>query len=221
MFAKNIKNSNELKEVVQKLIGIEDVRIIKEKIMVGSILKIGKGYFKIAGNAGESIKLHNFNQLYLPFTTNTYVKLLSKYYEMLKNKEKPNIENDKIMIKTNRFSKKTYLNKEENAIIFSLLVSHLNKPIYADISNVSQLGEFLKTKKEKFNELNIDEQLEVIKGLFDIINGCNGGDLSKIGGARVVGTMRINKKINDKNISLVSTSITGFYKKEELISNGI
>ena len=81
------------------------------------------------------------------------------------------------MIKTNRFSKKTYLNKEENAIIFSLLVSHLNKPIYADISNVSQLGEFLKTKKEKFNELNIVEQLEVVKGLFDIINGCNGGDL--------------------------------------------
>lgn len=219
MFAKDIKNKDELKLVVQKLLNNEDLTIVKDKIMVGSILKIGKGYFKIAGKSGDMLKLHNFNELFLPVYVSKYVKLLSKYYEV-KNKEELKVENERIMIKTNRFSKKTYLNKEENFVIFNLLISHLCKPIYLDVS-LGDIGKKLKEKKDLFKDLSIIEQLEVIKGLFDIINGCNGGDLRGVGESKYAGVLYLGKKISDKKISLISTSITGFYEKEELISNGI
>lgn len=213
LYAKNISNEEQLKEAVKKIVDIENFDILIAKVKPGTILKIGSGYFKLAGNTGDSIKLHNFNQLFLPSSMNQYFKMLSKTIKILDDKKEPIIEDENIIVYQNRFGEKSLLTKEQNLQLYKKLVKHLTKPMYRCVS-IGKIGEKLKLSYENFEKLDIIQQVKTLAGLLDVINGVNGGDLTTVGEASHCGLLAINKTQTELPLSIVYTSLAGYYKKE-------
>lgn len=213
LFAKNSSNQEDLKNVIAKIIDVKDFKILVEKVKPGTILKIGNGYFKVAGNTGESIKLHNFNQLFLPDEMNQYFKLFSKTVKLMNDKKELNIEDGDIVVAQNRFGEKSLLTKEENMKLYKELIKHLNKSIYKCIS-LGKIGKDLKNTYEIFENIDIVEQVKTIKGLLDIINGVSGGDITNVGGSKNSGLIMFSKTLSKNPVSIINSSPTGFYQKE-------
>ncbi|MBQ8749254.1 MAG: type II CRISPR RNA-guided endonuclease Cas9 [Clostridia bacterium] len=214
IYAKDFKSHEDCLNFAKLFVGNDNVKIIIPKIMVGTIIKIGNGYFKIAGNTGTNIKLHNFNQLYLPVSLSKYFKLVMKYNENIKKKIAMKEENEKIMIKTNRFAQKAYLNKVENFALYKELIKHISKSIYQNVS-IGNIARQIKARKIDFMSFTLQEQINAINGLLNVINGKNGGDLSNLGESKNAGILAISKTIaQDKDYTLLFNSSTGFYKKE-------
>lgn len=208
----NIENDDDLKLVIQRITGQNEFEIISNKINPCTTIKIGCGYFKIAGNTGNSLKLHNLNQLYLESNMNDYFKIVSK---ALKKEEQELIyEGENIIVAQNRFDEKKLITKQKNLELYQLLVKHLNKAIYRYVS-LGELGKKLKSTYDNFNALDCYKQLTTIKGLIDVINGTNGGNLEHVGFGKFMGVIYISKKISDnKPMSLIYQSATGYYTKE-------
>lgn len=217
IYAKDIKDSSQLLECVKQLIGADDVTILIEKVRVGTILRIGSGYYKIGGNTGDSIKLHNFNQVFLDVKCQIYLKFISKYNLGVKNKTEYKIIDDKIEIANNRFKEAKYLTKEDNINLFNALVRHMNLHIYKGM-NIENIGKTLKLKKNEFAELNIDTQIKVINGIMDILTGVSGGDLTGLGLSGNAGILKISKVLNNKVVSIINYSSTGMFKNEVKIN---
>lgn len=213
LYAKDIKNQEELRSLIEKLAGVSGFNIIVNKLKVGTIMKIGSGCFTIAKNNGNTIGLHNFNQLYLSTRLNDYFKKLSKTIKIIKDKKEPVVEGETIVVAQNRFGEKSLLTKIENLKLYKELVKHLNKAIYKEVS-IGKIGKKLKNTYNIFENLSIIKQVETLAGLLDIINGVNGGDLTNVGESKSSGKLSIGKKLPNTPISIINDSPTGYYKKE-------
>ena len=212
IYAKDIKSDEDLIVAVEKIIGVKNCRVIMRKVNPGTIVKIGSGYFKIAGNTGNSIKLHNFNQLFLPVEMNEYFKAVSKAIKSLVDKKELQFDGENIVVIQNRFGDKKLVTKEKNLALYKELVKHLNKAIYKNVS-IGAIGKRLKDTYDTFKDLDCVKQIETIKGLLDVINGSNGGNLANVGESKNSGALTVNKNINVP-ISIINYSPTGFYEKE-------
>ncbi len=218
LYVKNIKNSTDLVEAIKQLNGIDNVEILIDKIKIGTILKVGCGYFKLAGNTGDSLVLHNFNQAFLDVKLLSYFKLISKFNFGVKNKVEYKEIDEKIEIKNNRFNQAEYLTKEGNLQIFEALLMQFKLPNYKYV-NIGIQAKLLSEKKELFKGLTVKEQIKVINGMMDILVGVNGADLTIMGGSAHAGKLTLNKKIDCKTaISIIYYSNTGFYKREVKIN---
>ena len=212
IYAKDIKDNNDLTKIVERLTGVGNFNIIVKKITPGSIIKIGCGYFKIAGNTCDRIKLHNFNQLYLPTEMNEYFKLVSKIIKNITDKKELQYEGDNIIVVQNRFGEKKLITKEQNLILYKELVKHFNKAIYKNVS-IGEIGKKLKDTYTIFYNLDCEKQIETINGLLNVLNGSSGGNLTNVGESKNSGVLVLSKTINIP-ISIINFSPTGFYKKE-------
>lgn len=214
LYAYNIKSDSDLKTVIERLEDISDFEIVIPKIRPGTIIQLGSGRFKIAGKTGDSIKLHNFNQLYLPSSMNSYFKLCTKAINKMLKKEELVREADMIVVNTNRFGEKCCVDKDSNLALYKELVKHLNKPLYR-YTSINAIGKKLKASYDKFNSLDVMEQLKTINGMLNIINGTNGGDISNVGASSNSGMIKISNNLDtEKPIWIISASSTGFYEKE-------
>lgn len=213
LYAKNMKCQEDLINAIKKLVDIKDFKVIVDKVTPGTILKIGCGYFKVAGNTGAQIKLHNFNQLYLQIKENEYFKMLSKVIKLLNDKKEPIVEGEAIVVSQNRLGKKSMLTKEDNLCLYKELVKHMNKAMYKYISIV-KIGKALKNTYDLFANLNILQQVNVLCGIINIVNGVSGGDLSFVGGSKNSGLILLAKKQTETPLSIIYSSPTGYYKKE-------
>lgn len=213
LYTQNINDEKDLKQAITKVTGINDFKVLIEKFKPGSIIKIGCGYFKIAGNTGANFKVHNFNQLFLPTNMNEYFRMITKTQKNISDKKPLVMDGENIIVSQNRFGNKSLITKEKNLELYKELVKHLNKAIYKEVS-LGDIGKRLKNTFDKFAELDCLQQIETIGGLLNVINGTNGGDLSNVGESKNSGSLQIGKKISSKPVSILNYSPTGYYKKE-------
>lgn len=214
IYAKDMKSDEDLIDAVEKIIGVKNCSVVIRKVNPGTVVKIGSGYFKIAGNDKDStIKLHNFNQLYLPVEMNEYFKAVSKVIKSLIDKKELQFDGENIVVIQNRFGDKKLVTKEKNLALYKELVKHLNKAIYKNVS-IGAIGKRLKDTYDIFKGLDCVKQIGTIKGLLDVINGASGGDLTSVGESKTCGKILVSKIIKEQQISIINYSPTGFYEKE-------
>lgn len=222
LLVRDTKYSKNKEEIILDFIAkennLKNAKIIIPKINIKSTIKIGKGEYLLAGKTGDCYILHNFNQWYLDNKTTNYVKSISKYIDLKKNKQDKSLEekDGKVILseKSKENNVEITLTKQENIRLYNLALQQLSKDIYDNTNLKTTFYPKLIKDFEIFKNLSVIEQAEV---LFNIIRrlstGASVADLSLLGEGKNEGKIVINKNITDKDISLVIRSCTGIKNK--------
>lgn len=146
----------------------------------------------ISGKTGERIALRNAVNLCLRPGWLQYVKKLEKYDETKIAGEG--------------------LSKERNLELYMLLLQKHQTGIYAKRPN--PMGEKLLKRNERFKQLDILEQCDVLVQLLQLSAiGIPSANLSLLGEAKQSGTMKMANKLNGtKEFLLVNQSVTGIFE---------
>ena len=101
--------------------------------------------------------------------------------------------------------------KVDNQKLYDSLLEKLMTKTYHVLSTVR---EKMSNGREIFANLSVFDQADTLLEILKLF-ACNDGvaNLTKIGGSRQSGKLRINKDITDKHIKLIFESPTGIYKK--------
>jgi len=167
-----------------------DIRV--EKIKLYSKIRIDGFDLYLTGRTGNNLLTSNAVQLKIDKEWEYYIRLLSKYSET----KSPEITNEK------------------NIELFDVFLDKNQNGIYSLRQN--PIGDKLVSGKDIFIHLPVDKQVESLLGILRLFSISNqGADLSNIGGQEKNGTMKPNKKIDDKkSFVLVNESVTGLYSNE-------
>lgn len=78
------------------------------------------------------------------------------------------------------------------------------------------MGKKLEEWQEKFEDLDIPEQIKVLLEILKLSQRLNqGADLRQLGGKKETGVSSLNKKISElEECKLINQSVTGLYKNE-------
>lgn len=192
-----LQTTEQLEKYCIDKLGYENPSVRLTKIKMYSLIKVDGFYLYLTGRGGNQLLVSNAVELVIDYENSKYIK---KIAELTEKKLKPE-EYDKYGIDTTA-----------NLKIYDLLMDKHTNAIYAKRPN--QVGKKLMEKREEFIELDIDRQLFVIKQILQLSNLTNmGANLVDIGLVKNTGTMKLNKKISDRQeFFLINQSVTGLYE---------
>lgn len=188
--------------------------IMVPKIKTRQLVSFNGTLCYLAGITGNSITVHNANELFTDNKTDEYVSALLKVIEA-GDKNMVDLTEDKLVIKTNRNGdEKLAVDKVKNAKLYSFLIEKLNNKMFAGIGAFSTFKNNLSKGEEKFAELNLVEQAKVLIQILKFYK-CNAdpADLTLIGGAKFSGKVLINKNITDVDFRIINRSPAGLTEK--------
>lgn len=164
------------------------------KIKKDSLLKIDGFYYYVTGRTDNRLILSSAVQLVLDYRYSKYIKQTS------------NISKD------NAIDSKTF-DRSLNENIYSELINKYGSTMFCN--RINSPLKIMLDGQETFNSLDIYEQVIVLQNLLRLNIENNGEDLTAIGGKKQSGTMKINKKISEKNeVKLINRSVTGIFEEE-------
>ncbi len=203
---------------VVKAEGLNEPRVLINKINLMSTLLIGKGEYYISGKSDTKYSLHNANQLYLDNNTINYIRIIEKYQKIVVNKMDETLEQTEEMIIVSKPKKEgnkaLVLNKIENEKLYNLLIEKLSMNCYKDMQLETVLREKLINRKAYFEKLNVKDQAILLHNVLSRTSrGATKADLKLLQDGSAVAAITIGKNITDKNIILVQRSVTGLYEK--------
>ncbi|MFA6796428.1 MAG: Cas9 endonuclease PAM-interacting domain-containing protein, partial [Bacilli bacterium] len=206
-------------------------KILVKKILINSLIKIGKTPCRIAGKSGDSLLIAHNIQWNVDQNTINYLHLLEKYRSRQVEKKQFDFKHplDKninkfelngLPISTESKLKLQVLSKEKNLQIYQKIQHQLSKEIYSGLSSLKKLRGIIGNGIEKFVELDIKSQVIVLFELINILkSNRTESDLLIIGGSKHNGNLKISKKVSkDKEIRIINQSVTGVYEKVEYIT---
>lgn len=204
--AKKIENDEQFATDYIEKYGLTNVKILKKKVLVNTLL-INDGFkMRITGKSGEQLLVDNANCLTLKTQNQKVLKDIIKF--TADKQEKSNT-----LINT-----KSSLTDESLNELYNIFQDKLCNTIYGIM--LAKFSEKLEAGKEKFKELSLEDkalQLAQILKLFQ----CNSEmpDLSKIGGTKTQGRIRIGLNITSRgNLAIIHQSVTGIYETIERIN---
>lgn len=185
---------------------LTNVEIIRKKILIQTLI-IDEGFkMRLTGKSDSSLLVRNANELCMD----------KSYYKCLKEIEKFILEKqEKSDVKISDKSEITY---SQLLDIYCIFKEKLKKSIYH--GRLGRFGDILENGLDNFKNLTLEEQAVQIHELLKLFQ-CTAEmpDLSKIGGSKNTGKIRIPMNITDrKNIAIIHQSITGIYEKIERIN---
>lgn len=186
------KDAGKLLEYCSDVLKLEKPRICMKKIKKQSLVKKDGFFVYLSGKSGERIILRNAVNLCLSSEWSRYIKLL---------------ENFDVAKKLNEG-----ITKDRNEALYDeLLDKHVNG-IYS--RRPTPMGLKLQEQREKFVNLNVQEQCEVLKQVLILSTiGITKADLSLIGAASISGGMTMSKQIDGtKELLLINQSVTGLFE---------
>ena len=210
-----IKNNEmTIKEVLQNYHGLKDIKILIDKVKIGTLMKIDKTYAYLAGKSDSSLVLHNANQLYANQKFIDYIRLINKH-EDLYDKNSKYLNNDEFVISYSKNDRPNLkLTKSRNIKIYDEIISKFKKGLYEGLT-IGNYTDDLLNSRDKFISLNVRDQAHSLYELIKITK-CNAtlADLSLfMERASKKGTNRISKNLLKIKICIYDESITGFYRK--------
>ncbi|MCL2861043.1 MAG: type II CRISPR RNA-guided endonuclease Cas9 [Firmicutes bacterium] len=208
---------------------IPDVKIVVPKILIRTLFEIGTMHCRLAGWNGSVVKFHNAKQLFIDKESLKYVRLISKYNQMIKDKKikaddyagKTEIE---IAGKKKEHTEIQKLTKNDNEKLWDALLSKIND-LYGNSMSIligKNLGLPDVYKKifqcsEKFSKLSIEKQITVLTSLI-IGLSCNANSFAmKELGLGDTGIIQPSVKIKYPLI-LINQSVTGIKENRVVIS---
>ena len=218
---KNLKDRQEkIFEYVVEKNNLKNAKVLIPKINIQSTLRIGKGEYLLAGKTGNKFVLHNFNQWYLDNDMTRYAKVIAKFIQLKKDKQEKFLEekDGKVILskKAKEGNSEIALTRQENVKLYRLALKQLEKDIYEKTSLRSAFYQSLLKNEEKFAELAVKEQAEVLYNILRrMATGASLADLSLLGGGKSEGMITMGKNVTGRDISLVLRSVTGL--KERIV----
>ena len=193
---------------------LDSPEILIPKIKVRQLVSYNGTPVYIAGMTGNQVTAHNAVELFTNSKTDEYVNALLKLLDMNKAgtiKE----ENGEYIIKTNRNKdRKLVINRESNTALYEELKNRLNKPIYQGLSPFTTFRNNLEKGKEKFENLSVLEQSEVLAQILRFFKcDADKSDLTLIGGSGKSGTIVFNKDITLVDFKIISKSPAGLTER--------
>ena len=192
------KTEPDLKNFCIEKLGLINPSIRLKRIKVQSLLKKNGFLMHLSGKAGNDILVRNAVNLNMDCEQMRYIKKIEKYGGDSKN------------IKLNLQE----ISYEKNVALFEELLKKHNDTIFA--KRPTPCGKQIEKGKEEFKKIALEKQVKVLNEILSLtIIGKAEGDLQDIGGSKITGRMKINKKISDADeFKLICQSPTGIYSKE-------
>lgn len=189
---------------------LEDIFYISSKI-----------YEKIASNGKEKeistitkknpAKLFNMYKAYFELLANNLKeKEIVKEYTREEYRALKREKQIEIITKINDL-----IEKDLNTL-FKFYIKVLNEGEYSNRTN----KKLTKEKEELFKKLNLEEKIIVINNSHKLFRetSLGGTDLKLVGESTQSGTIKFNKNISDKNVTLINESITGLYSNKKVLN---
>lgn len=189
-----------MKKYFEHEYNIEDIDVIKDKILIQTLIVCDGFKARIAGRFNERIILHNANQLCLDVRYNKIIKEIGKYVRDLQDKkdiiinEKSGITDDNIIELYEELQ-----NKLKNTIFSSSLIK-------ACLKNIEK-------QKEKFNAYSLEDKALYIYEMLKLFR-CT-PEKPEFSKSDINMGMNITSK---KNLAIIHQSVTGIYEKIERIN---
>lgn len=190
--------------------------ILIDKLKIKQLVSYNGTKVYLSGVTGNQIVVHNAEQFRTDGFNDKYVKGLIKLAKL--KKEGSEIKQPYIIC-TNRFKEnKLEITKEQNQRLYNMFIEKLDKKAYSGISSYNSFKENLIDGKEKFCNLEILEQVEVIIEILKFFS-CDAqtSDIRKIDGSKQSGKILFNKDIKDVDFRIIRTSYCGLFKSEQKI----
>ena len=199
---KQLENNREaLENYLQEQRKLINPIVLLDKIKIDSLFQVGGFFMWLSGRTGNQLLFKCANQLILSTEDEATLKKVVKFVNRRKeNKEIKIYESDK-------------LNEEMLGQLYNTFLYKLQNSVYGN-----RLGEQAKTlssKKEKFDELQIEEKCVVLYEILHMFQ-CQSvaSDLKLIEGPGKAGILVLNSNITKcKNVCLINQSPTGIYEK--------
>ncbi|MDY6063270.1 MAG: type II CRISPR RNA-guided endonuclease Cas9 [Erysipelotrichaceae bacterium] len=201
--ASRIEKDYKLLELYFKeLLSTTEVKILIDKIKIGTELIYGGFKYKINGNDKQNLIICPVIQLILEKNQYNYYKKISSFLNKMSSNKNIEVDEikDKISVKENVDFYQTLINKIDNSI-FSNRVNNQNK----DIKNGFEI----------FKNLSIKDQILALSELLKIFKAKPiNPNFSLINGSKSIAVPRISKNLNCKNTyKLVYKSVTGLFEE--------
>ncbi|MGN0796516.1 MAG: type II CRISPR RNA-guided endonuclease Cas9, partial [Christensenellales bacterium] len=184
-----------------KRLGLVNPEILIDYVKMDTLISLNGTHAYVRGVSGNQIVLCNANELTLDYENAAYLK---KIMNLFKDRDKYHLNmldlNDKITA-------------DSNLRLYDAIVTKLKSEKFRGFSNVSLQAEFLEAHRTKFQELNLEEQCIVINEALKL-GKCNSelSDLTKLGGSKSAGVLRMNKEL-PSGTKMIFSSPTGHYKR--------
>ncbi len=150
------------------------------RIKINTVFECDGVRMCLRGKTGVSVIMSLCEPLLLPYESQKYVKRLETFAKNKKNC--PNIKYDREHDK---------ISKEENLAFYDVLCAKLNKPPYSHRPNNG--AKTVEEGRERFAELGIREQVDVLLEIFSLFGRETGGhDLSAIGGKKAAAALGLS-----------------------------
>ena len=212
--ASQMTNKEDLASYFADVYGYKEPKIILERILKDSLLKIDGYYVYLASRYDDGrITTNDAIPLKLDAKWNNYIREISKVVENKMSDEA--IERDAKIAKASTNDKRVYISKEYNETLYDILTEKHVHGIYS--KRPVGIGDKLVDGRDKFIGLILSDQCYVLKQIIGICQTkISTGDLRKIGVKNNrVGESKRNKKFykNDE-CKLIIQSVTGMYSRE-------
>lgn len=169
----------------------------------------------VAGITGTSIIVHNGVELYTDNRTDEYVNALCKLVEMNKNGYVDTALEEFIMKTNSDGVVKLKITRSKNVELYNSLLEKLSCSRYQGVGPAVSYLKTLQKGKDSFERISVYEQVVVLLQILRFFK-CNAeqSDLHLIGGANIIGVIRVNKDITDVDFRIVYQSPCGLTVRE-------
>ena len=193
--------ANGLEKYCKEVLGYGEVKIIRRKLKIQSLIELNGYKFHLSGKSQNDILLRNAMSLYLSEYCTKYIKKIEK------------VVNAQVI--------EEMVTPEENIKLYDILVDKHVNTVYSKRPNA--FGEKLLNARDKFGELKLEEQCEALLQILKLTRiGTTETNLTLIGGSNRSGIISIRKNLKaDDNPAIISQSATGLYEKKEWIFDDI
>ena len=185
----------------ESILGLKEPRIIKPKILMGSLFSINNKKLVITGRSGKQYVCHHNYQLSISDKDAQYLKDIAKY---LQEEPEGNIERQNVL----------NITTINNMKLFDVLCTKFNSNIYENV--LSSLKNDVNEGREKFSGLDILEQCKILLQLLKAFK-CNreSSNLEKLNNKKQAGVIVIPHIFTTCNVfKMVNQSITGLFEQE-------
>lgn len=195
------REANGLERYCEEVLGYGEVKIIRRKLKIQSLIELNGYKFHLSGKSQNDILLRNAMSLYLPEYWTKYIKKIEKVVNMQVIEE--------------------MITPEENIKLYDILVDKHVNTVYSKRPNA--FGKKLLSARDKFGELKLEEQCEALLQILKLTRiGTTETNLTLIGESNRSGIISIRKSLKaDDKPAIISQSATGLYEKKEWIFDDI
>lgn len=212
------KSQEELTEYFAESCGLENPKILVPKIKQFTKFELDGYPLHISGRTGSQLIAYSAVQCVLEENWVEYLKRALKYRNsIIANCEKlgSTVENDRLQAKRNLvyFEKHLGLSKENNIVLFDLLLDKQTKTIYS--KRPASQAATLSSKRRMFIEYDLGKQIELLGQIIKLLeSGSQSADFTLIGKGKSCGIVKFSNNITDRNsFIIINQSITGLFEQ--------